>query len=202
MKRIAVYCGASLGSNPAHAHAAQTLGQLMIERGIALVYGGGSVGLMGTIADTLLSHGGEVIGVIPRFLNEHELGHEHLSELHVVETMHERKQKMIDLAEGFIAMPGGFGTLEELGEVLAWSQLGIHAHPCGILNVEGYYDGLIACVDRMRQDDLLRQEDRDRMLHAPEPAELLDQMFAWRPPTKLKWEHLREERRQHTHTES
>ena len=150
MKRLAVYCGASKGHEPAHLEAARSLGQLMAERSIGLVYGGGSVGLMGAIADAVMEGGGEAYGVIPRFLKEHELGHRHLTELIVVETMHERKQKMIDLAEGFVSMPGGFGTLEELGEVLAWSQLGLHNFPCGVLNTKGYYDGLLAFADRMQ----------------------------------------------------
>ncbi|MGY8689931.1 MAG: LOG family protein, partial [Verrucomicrobiales bacterium] len=160
---------------------------------IDLIYGGGSVGLMGTIADAVLSHGGKAIGVIPRFLHEHELGHESLTELIVVETMHERKQKMIDLAEAFIAMPGGFGTLEELGEVLAWSQLGLHNGPCGTLNVNGFYDGLLAYTDRMYSDGLVRQEDRNRFLDDPSPEGLLEKMEHWAPPAELKWAHIKRE---------
>ena len=193
MKSIAVYCGSSLGQESAHREAARALGQTMAERRIDLIYGGGSVGLMGTIADAVLSNGGNAIGVIPRFLDEHELGHQRLTKLIVVETMHERKQKMIDLADGFIAMPGGFGTLEELGEVLAWSQLGLHSGPCGVLNVKGYYDGLLACSDRMCSDGLLRQEDRDRFLDDSTPEGLLEKMHRWEPPAELKWEHIKRE---------
>ena len=193
MKNLAVYCGASKGHETAHLDHAKKLGHLMGERGIALVYGGGSVGLMGAIADAIMEAGGRAIGVIPRFLDEHELGHKKLTELIVVETMHERKQKMIDLAEGFVAMPGGFGTLEELGEVLAWSQLGLHNCPCGVLNVKGFYDGLIAFADRMQADGLLRKEDRDRLLDHEDPTTLLDQMAEWQPPAELKWEHLKRE---------
>ncbi len=193
MKSITVYCGASRGNIDDYLEAARAMGRLMAERGIQLIYGGGSIGLMGAIADSVLENGGQAIGVIPRFLDEHELGHRHLTELIVVETMHERKQRMIDLADGFIAMPGGFGTLEELGEVLAWSQLGLHSEACGVLNVNGYYDGLLACADRMHEDGLLRHEDRARLLDAPEPEALLAKMEAWNPPAELKWEHLKKE---------
>jgi uncharacterized protein (TIGR00730 family) len=193
MKSLAVYCGASKGHEPEHMEQAKKLGHLMGERKITLVYGGGSVGLMGAIANATMDAGGSAIGVIPRFLDEHELGHKQLTELIVVETMHERKQKMIDLAEGFIAMPGGFGTLEELGEVLAWSQLGLHNSPCGVLNVKGYYDGLIQCANRMHGDGLLRKDDRDRLIDHPDAATLLDQMAAWQPPSELKWEYLKRE---------
>jgi uncharacterized protein (TIGR00730 family) len=193
MKRIAVYCGASRGHNHAYLEAATKLGHLLAERDISLVYGGGSIGLMGAIADAVLERGGHVIGVIPRFLDEHELGHRGLTELVVVETMHERKQRMIDLAEAFIAMPGGFGTLEELGEVLAWSQLGLHNCPCGVLNVGGFFDGLLACANRMQDEGLLRREDRDRLLDASTPQTLLSALEAWSPPAELKWEHLKRE---------
>lgn len=193
MRSLAVYCGASRGHVDAHIESAKSLGLLMAERGITLVYGGGSIGLMGAIADAVLENGGQAIGVIPRFLDEHELGHRKLTELVVVETMHERKQRMIDLAEGFIALPGGFGTLEELGEVLAWSQLGLHNHPCGVLNVNGFYDGLLRYTDQMHADGLLRAEDRARLMDADEPAELLAKMAAWTAPAELKWEHLKRE---------
>ncbi|NCF85700.1 MAG: TIGR00730 family Rossman fold protein [Verrucomicrobiaceae bacterium] len=193
MNSLAVYCGASKGHDSVHLEHARKLGRLMGDRKITLVYGGGSVGLMGAIADATMDAGGNAIGVIPRFLDEHELGHKQLTELIVVETMHERKQKMIDLAEGFIALPGGFGTLEELGEVLAWRQLGLHNCPCGVLNVKGYYNGLIEFADRMHTDGLLRKDDRDRLLDHEDPATLLDQMAAWHPPSELKWEYLKRE---------
>ncbi len=130
------------------------------------------------MADAVLERGGRAVGVIPRFLDQHELGHCGLTELVVVETMHERKQRMIDLAEAFIAMLGGFGTLEELGEVLAWSQLGLHNYPCSVLNVDGFYDGLLQCTDRMRRDGLLRREDRDRLLDSSSPGPLLAKLEA------------------------
>lgn len=194
MKSIAVYCGSSPGNNPAHREAAKRLGRRMAEDGITLIYGGGSIGLMGMIADAILRHGGRAIGVIPRFLDDYELGHSHLTELIVVETMHERKQRMIDLAEAFIALPGGFGTLEELAEVLAWSQLGLHNAPCGVLNVNGYYDGLLACTNRMEEDGLLRLEDRERLLDDPTPEGLLAKMASWKPPAELKWKQLKPEK--------
>ncbi len=190
MQSIAVYCGSSSGNNPQFIAKAIELGHLLAQRKITLVYGGGRVGLMGTIADAVLDKGGRVLGVIPTFLKEQELGHEGVTELIEVDSMHERKQRMIELAEGFIAMPGGFGTLEEITEALTWSQLGLHRFPCGLLNIDGYYDGLIACVEAMHGANLLRVEDRDRLLAQAEPTALLESMLAWQPPAKLKWEHL------------
>ncbi|MEM7383436.1 MAG: TIGR00730 family Rossman fold protein [Verrucomicrobiota bacterium] len=192
MKRIAVYCGASGGNEPAFAEAARELGAAMVVRGIGLVYGGGSVGLMGAIADAVLEAGGQVTGVIPRFLDEHELGHEGLTEMLVVDTMHERKQKMIDLADGFVAMPGGYGTLEELAEVLAWSQLGLHAGPCGLLNVAGFYDGLVQQLDHMVRTGLLRAEDRNRLSASSKAEALLERMVSWEAPATLKADLLTE----------
>ncbi len=191
MKSIAVYCGASMGNDPIFAQRAKELGKTLAERRISLVYGGGGIGLMGTIADAVLEKGGKVIGVIPKFLLEHELGHQSATELIIVDTMHERKRRMIELSEGFIAMPGGYGTLEELGEVLAWSQLGLHRGPCGVLNVNGYYDGLILCADRMCQDGLLMEQDRQRLLSDESCAGLLEKMVAWEPPTTLKVDYLK-----------
>ena len=143
MKTIAVYCGSSSGHDPAYIQAAKDVGKLLVDQGIDLVYGGGSVGMMGAVADAVLQGGGKVTGIIPTFLESKELGHHGVTELIVVETMHERKIKMFEMADGFIALPGGLGTMEELFEVLAWSQLAIHRHPCGLLNVRGYYDGLL-----------------------------------------------------------
>ena len=144
---ICVYCGSSSGRHPEYAEQARAFGTEMAKRGIALVYGGGKVGLMGTVADAVLAGDGKVIGVIPQSLAEREVAHPGLSELHVVESMHERKALMAELSAGFIALPGGFGTLEEFCEVITWSQLGIHAKPCGILNVAGYFDHLIGMFD-------------------------------------------------------
>ena len=156
MKSIAVYCGASNGARPIYADAARQLARALVEHNIALVYGGGKVGLMGVIADEVLRLGGEATGVIPRALVEREVGHAGLTRLFVVKDMHERKAMMADLAEGFIAMPGGFGTLEELFEMVTWAQLGIHAKPIGLLNTEGFYDGLAAFARHQEQEGFVR----------------------------------------------
>ena len=187
MKSIAVYCGSSSGHDPAYVKVAKDLGKLMVEQGIDLIYGGGSVGLMGALADTVLEAGGKVTGVIPTFLDCKELGHHGVSELMVVETMHERKIKMFDLSDGFIALPGGLGTMEELFEVLAWSQLGIHRHSCGLLNVRGYYDGLLQQLRHMVSEGLLRGEDRSRLIASEDAGELLEAMRFWKPPVTGKW---------------
>lgn len=160
---------------------------MLVEQGIDLVYGGGSVGLMGAVADAVLEGGGKVTGIIPTFLDNKELGHQGLSELIIVETMHERKIKMFDMADGFIALPGGLGTMEELFEVLAWSQLAIHRHPCGLLNVRGYYDGLLQQLRHMVSSGLLRGEDRSRLIASDDPSELLEAMRFWTPPVTGKY---------------
>ena len=156
MKSIAVYCGASLGADSRYADAARELARVLVERNIGLVYGGGKVGLMGVIADEVLRLGGEATGVIPKALVEREVGHAGLTRLFVVKDMHERKAMMSDLAEGFIAMPGGMGTLEELFEMVTWAQLGIHAKPIGLLNVDGFYDGLARFVTHMVEQGFVR----------------------------------------------
>ncbi|HEX9173686.1 MAG TPA: TIGR00730 family Rossman fold protein [Telluria sp.] len=158
MKSIAVYCGASFGASPAYADAARELARVLVEHNIGLVYGGGKVGLMGVIADEVLRLGGEATGVIPRALVEREVGHAGLTRLFVVKDMHERKAMMSDLSDGFIAMPGGMGTLEELFEMLTWSQLGIHAKPVGLLNVGGFYDGLVSFVAHLHGEGFVRAE--------------------------------------------
>ena len=187
MTNIAVYCGSSTGANPLYTTQAQALGALLAAQGRTLVYGGGRVGLMGTIADAVLAHGGQVIGVIPDFLADKELAHQSCTELHVVKSMHERKLLMADRADAFIAMPGGYGTLEELFEVLTWGQLGLHRKPIGLLNVAGYYDHLLLALDRMRDDSLLRPENRDQLLQDDDPARLLLQLEAYHPPALEKW---------------
>ena len=159
----------------------------MVAQNLTLVYGGGRVGLMGTIADAVLAHGGQVIGVIPDFLDAKELSHTGCTELHVVRSMHERKLMMADRADGFIAMPGGYGTLEELFEVLTWGQLGLHRKPVALLNVDGYYDHLLLALDRMRDDQLLRAENRAQLLQSPDPQDLLAQMTAFQPVQLEKW---------------
>lgn len=186
--RICVYCGSSSGRSAAFSEAAAHLGALLARRGIELVYGGGGIGLMGAVADAVLAAGGRVVGVIPSFLEDKELGHKGAHEMHVVATMHDRKMKMMELADGFVAMPGGFGTLEELFEVLAWSQLELHAKPVGLLNVDGFYDGLVSCLDHMVGQRLLRGKDRDRLVHGDSPEALLEAMAAWQPPSEPKWE--------------
>ena len=187
MKSIAVYCGSSSGHHEDYVASAKRLGTLLAEQRISLVYGGGSVGLMGALADAVLSGGGRVVGVIPGFLDERELGHHGITELIVVESMHERKIKMFELAEGFIALPGGMGTLEELFEVLAWSQLGLHRRPVALLNVLGYWDGLLLQLRHMVSEGLLRGEDRSRLISSEKPAELLEAMRFWKAPESGKY---------------
>jgi uncharacterized protein (TIGR00730 family) len=165
----------------AYAEAARTLGEELVSRGLRLVYGGAHVGLMGVLADTVISGGGEVIGVIPRGLETRELAHTGLSELHITETMHERKALMGDRADGFIALPGGLGTLEEFAEVLTWSQLGLQRKPCGLLDVEGFYGSLLACFDHMRSEGFLSASQRELVIADTDPTRLLDTLAAWSP---------------------
>lgn len=181
MKTLAVYCGAAHGANPVYADAARALARAMVEHNIALVYGGGKVGLMGVIADEVLRLGGEATGVIPRALMEREVGHAGLTRLFVVKDMHERKAMMSDLSEGFIAMPGGMGTLEELFEMVTWSQLGIHAKPIGLLNVNGFYDGLRAFVRHQVQEGFVRPEHEGLMLAESDPVALIRGLRATAP---------------------
>lgn len=188
VKRICVFCGSSCGARPAYKRAAQELAETMLERGLGLVYGGGCVGLMGVMADALLNGGGEVIGVIPDSLMRREIGHRGVSELHVVETMHERKALMADLADAFIALPGGYGTLEEFAEIVTWCQLGIQQKPCGLLNVENYWDGLLQFVDHAVRENFVRPENRGLILVAPSAEEMLEKLAAWEPPAHIeKW---------------
>jgi len=178
MKTLAVYCGAAHGANPIYADAARALARAMVEHNIALVYGGGKVGLMGVIADEVLRLGGEATGVIPRALVEREVGHAGLTRLFVVKDMHERKAMMSDLSEGFIAMPGGMGTLEELFEMVTWAQLGIHAKPIGLLNVNGFYDGLRAFVRHQVEEGFVRSEHEGLMLAESDPELLIRRLRA------------------------
>ncbi len=187
MRRICVYAGSNPGSHPAYAEAARELATTMAERGIGLVYGGGNVGLMGVLADAMLAAGGEAIGVMPRALIEREIGHAGLTELRMVDSMHERKAEMAELADAFVALPGGIGTLEELIEVYTWSQLGLHRKACGVLNVNGYYDGLAAFLDHAVGEGFLRPQHRAVLTVAADPGELLDRLEAWEPPTVGKW---------------
>jgi uncharacterized protein (TIGR00730 family) len=185
--RICVYAGSNPGRDPAYAEVAGELARLLASRGIGVVYGGGKVGLMGILADSALAAGGEVIGVIPQDLMDREIGHAGLTELRVVGSMHERKALMAELADGFVALPGGAGTLEELIEIYTWSQLGLHRKPMGVLNVSGYYDGLAALLDHAVQEGFLREQHRAALHVAREPAELLERFEEWEPDTIGKW---------------
>jgi uncharacterized protein (TIGR00730 family) len=160
MRRLCVFCGSSTGSRAVYADSARRLGAAMAARGVGLVYGGGHIGLMGVLADAVLAGGAEVFGVIPQSMVERELAHAGLTELYVVETMHQRKAKMAELADAFAALPGGFGTADELFEILTWGQLGLHARPMGLLNVAGFFDPLLAWIDRAVRDGFLRPEHR------------------------------------------
>jgi uncharacterized protein (TIGR00730 family) len=173
MKSIAVYCGASSGADPVYADAARGLARALVEHNIGLVYGGGKVGLMGVIADEVLRLGGEATGVIPKHLVEREVGHAGLTRLFVVKDMHERKAMMSDLADGFIAMPGGMGTLEELFEMVTWAQLGIHAKPIGLLNVNGFYDGLSAFIGHLVETGFVRPAHAELMQLDADPDALI-----------------------------
>ena len=176
MKRICIYCGSSYGKLPAYTDAAKALGKALTDRGIGLVYGGASVGIMGVVADAVLDAGGEVIGVIPQSIADKEIAHTGLTELNVVADMHERKAMMADYADGFIALPGGLGTMEELFEVWTWSQLGFHQKPCGILNVEGYYDHLTAFISHAVDQEYVKAAQQDALLVATESEDLLKKM--------------------------
>ena len=187
LKKICVYCGSSSGKSPAYAEAATQLGRAMQQRGIGLVYGGAAVGIMGAVADAVLEAGGEAIGVIPKSLAIKEVAHHQLTELHVVGSMHERKAMMAELSDGFIALPGGWGTLEELFEMLTWAQLGFHKKPCGLLNVNGYYDGLIGFLDHAFEQQFVNELYRPMLLTAQQPEELLDQYASYQAPVVHKW---------------
>jgi hypothetical protein len=187
MKRVCVFCGSSAGSRSEYRACAEELGAELTRRKIGLVFGGGNVGLMGAIADSVLQAGGEAIGVIPEHLMNREIGHKQLAKLHVVRSMHERKAMMADLSDAFIALPGGFGTLEEFCEVLTWSQLGLHEKPCGILNVLGYYTPLLAMLDHAVEQRFLKLQNRGLVLARETPTELLDAFEEWRPVHVEKW---------------
>ena len=187
LKRVCVFTGSSSGARPEYTAAARALGNVLVERHIGLVYGGARVGLMGTLADSVLAAGGHVIGVIPEALAAKEIAHTGLSELHVVTSMHARKALMANLAEGFIALPGGWGTLEELLEVLTWAQLGLHQKPCGLLNVLGFFDRLLSFIDHGIGEGFVRRENRSMILVSPSPGTLLDQFEKYVPRQVEKW---------------
>jgi uncharacterized protein (TIGR00730 family) len=187
MRRICVFCGSSIGFRPRYVDAVKELGAEMVERGLGLVYGGATVGLMGILADTVLERSGHVMGVIPRHLVEREITHDRVTDLRLVDSMHERKATMAQEADAFIACPGGFGTFEEFCEVVTWSQLGLHAKPCGLLNVDGFFDPLLAQFDRAVHDGFVNQANRSLVLSAAGPAELLDVITVARPKYREKW---------------
>lgn len=187
LKRICVFCGSNSGRRPEYTRAAQAIGAEIARRGLGLVYGGGSTGLMGTVADAALGAGGHVIGVIPKGLATKELAHESLSEMRVVETMHERKALMAELSGASIALPGGFGTLEEFCEVLTWAQLGYHRRPCALLNVEHYFDPLLKLFDHAVAEEFVRAEHRTLVLQDTDPARLLDAIAQWKAPMLKRW---------------
>ena len=187
MTRLCVFLGSSPGRSPDYGEAAARFGTLLAERGIGLVYGGGTIGLMGTIADAACAAGGEVIGVIPEALRAREHDHAGLSELHVVATMHERKALMAKLADGFVALPGGIGTLEELFEVWTWAQLGYHAKPCGLLDVAGFYAPMSGFIDHVVAEGFLQPRHRAMLLIERDPAALLDRIARYLAPATEHW---------------
>jgi len=182
MKSIAVYCGSSIGASPVYQEGARALGYELAERGITLIYGGASVGLMGEVASSVLERGGHAIGVLPSFLQDREIAHTTLSELIIVDSMHERKAKMAELADGFIALPGGPGTMEEYFEILTWGQLALHHKPCGLLNINHYYDSLIALFDHMTQERFMHDNYRTMVITDTTPSGILDQFVSYAPP--------------------
>ena len=192
MKRICVFCGSRPGSRPEYRAAAEFLGTTLAERGIELVYGGGNVGLMGVVADACLAAGGRVVGVIPRALLDWEVGHEGLTRLEVVDSMHTRKARMAELADGFIALPGGLGTFEELFEILTWAQLGFHAKPVGLLDTAGYYLPLLQMIERGVAEGFMKAENRGLLLAEDNLFALLRAMGLYHPPTVSK--RIREEK--------
>jgi uncharacterized protein (TIGR00730 family) len=187
MKRVCVFCGSSPGASVQYGAVTKRLGGILARRGLALVYGGGNVGLMGMLADAVLKDGGHVIGVIPQSLVDREVAHAGLPDLRIVASMHERKALMADLADGFIALPGGIGTLEEFCEILTWAQLGLHQKPCGLVNVAGYFDHLMAFLDHSVGERFLRPEHRGMVLVEADPEKLIDRFAAYLPPQLEKW---------------
>ncbi|MEI2384560.1 TIGR00730 family Rossman fold protein [Breoghania sp. JC706] len=187
MNAICVYCGSNPGNRPDYLAAAEALGDLIARRGLRLVYGGAEIGLMGRVASAALAAGGEVVGIMPQALVDREIAHKGLSELHVVASMHERKKMMADLSDGFIALPGGIGTLEELFEVWTWAQLGHHDKPCGLLDVAGYYSKLAAFLDHQVAEGFVRAEHRAMLAIDADPAALLQTFTAYQAPHVTKW---------------
>ena len=186
LNRVCVFCGTNAGARPAYGVAARELGRVLAEQQIELVYGGASVGIMGELADSVQEHGGHVTGIIPQQLMEKEAAHTGIRDLIVVASMHQRKSQMADMSDGFIALPGGIGTLEGFFEILTWGQLGIHAKPSGILNIEGYFDGLTGFLDHAVQEGFFTEDHRDAILVESTPGKLLERMRAYSPPESEK----------------
>jgi uncharacterized protein (TIGR00730 family) len=187
---VCVFCGSSLGARPVFQQAAQAMGKALVDRGMGLVYGGGKVGLMGVVADTVMAAGGKAIGVIPEFIAAKEVAHQTLTQLYVVDSMHTRKAMMAELSDGFVALPGGYGTLEEFCEILTWAQLGLHQKPQGLLNVEGYYDPLLQLFDQSVADRFVSEELRSLVLEATKPHALLDLLESYQPRSVNKWQDI------------
>ncbi len=187
MKSITVFCGSNSGFRNAYAEAAKELGQILARENTRLIYGGGNVGLMRIIADEVMNAGGEVVGIIPESLDKKEVGHHRITELRIVNSMHERKALMAELADGFIAMPGGIGTFEEFFEILTWAQLGFHEKPCAVLNIAGYYDGLLALCENAVKEGFLRSAHREIILEDSSPSALLEKMKNYKPTPIQKW---------------
>jgi uncharacterized protein (TIGR00730 family) len=190
--RICIFCGSSLGRRPAYAAAAISLAKHLTSRKVGIVYGGGKAGLMGALADAVLEAGGEIIGVMPRVLVAKEIAHTGLKDLRIVNSMHERKALMAELADAFIALPGGYGTFEELCEVLTWTQIGIQRKPCGLLNVEGYYDGLLRMFDHAVEEQFLKPAHRQMVISDSRPEPLVDRLLNYQPPLEEKWLDLKQ----------
>ncbi len=187
IRSVCVYCGSSPGRLEAYSTAARALAKALVDRNIRLVYGGASVGIMGLVAGTVLQLGGQAVGVIPEALMRKEIAHKHLTALHITRSMHERKSMMADLSDGFIALPGGIGTLEELFEIWTWAQLGLHDKPCGLLNVEGYFDALITFLDHAIAEQFVQPAQGSRLLVEGSAGPLLDRFLAYGPPATTKW---------------
>lgn len=187
LKSICVYCGSNTGQLEAYASSAKVLAESLVNRNIQLVYGGASIGIMGIVANHVLMLGGQAIGVIPKALAHKEVIHKNLTELHITQSMHERKMLMAELSDGFIALPGGIGTLEELFEIWTWAQLGFHQKPCGLLNVEGYYNSLIQFLDHMLAEQFVKEHHRRMLIVEAQPEKLLDQYINYQPTTVTHW---------------
>ena len=187
IRRLAVFCGSNPGARPDYLEAARSLGKLLSERGIGIVYGGSNVGLMAALADSMLDELGDIIGVIPRMLVQREVANTALADLRIVESMHERKALMAELADGFVALPGGIGTLEEFFEIWTWGQLGMHDRPCGLLNVAGYFDPLLEFLDRAVSEKFVRDVHRAMVVVESDPARLLARFESYEPPRVVKW---------------